>query len=193
MAKSSKMRPAPSAAAKTPQQAGSTDPGAPKTGGARSKQARVIGMLQSATGATIRAMVKTTGWQPHSVRGFLAGVVRKRLKLKLTSRKLDGERVYRIAGSEGGKSGLLHHRTRFPRQDDVLDVPPLPSEHFGRRQLQEHHPCVDVLQHVVRPSVRKPAHRACTRSARVLEFGSQIAFLQLERGAPDHCYCLTRD
>src|SRR5438105_8664924 len=37
----------------------------------------------------------------------------------------------------------------------------------------------------------RPAH--CTRSAHVLEFGSQIAFLQLERGAPDHYYCLIRD
>jgi len=42
-------------------------------------------------------MMKATGWQQHSVRGFLAGVVRSRLKLKLTSQKVDGARVYRIA------------------------------------------------------------------------------------------------
>ena len=64
-----------------------------------SKQSRVIAMLQSPTGATIAAMMKTTGWQQHSVRGFLAGVVRKRLKLKLSSKKMDGNRVYRIAGA----------------------------------------------------------------------------------------------
>jgi hypothetical protein len=58
-----------------------------------SKQSRVIAMLQSHTGATIAAMMKATGWQPHSVRGFLAGVVRKRLRLKLGSSKVDGERV----------------------------------------------------------------------------------------------------
>jgi hypothetical protein len=50
-------------------------------------------------------MMKTTGWQQHSVRGFLAGVVRKRLKLKLSSKKVDGDRIYRIAGTSKGKTG----------------------------------------------------------------------------------------
>ena len=49
-------------------------------------------------------MMKATDWQQHSVRGFLAGVVRKRLKLKLSSKKVDGNRVYQIAGRDGGKS-----------------------------------------------------------------------------------------
>lgn len=70
-----------------------------------SKQSRVIAILQSPTGATIAAMMKATGWQQHSVRGFLAGVVRKRLKLKLESTKVDGNRVYRIASGDSGKSG----------------------------------------------------------------------------------------
>jgi len=75
-----------------------------KKASAASKQSRVIGMLQSPAGATIAAMIKTTGWPQHSVRGFLAGVVRKRLNLKLTSNKVDGERVYQIAtGGGGGK------------------------------------------------------------------------------------------
>ena len=42
-----------------------------------------------------------TGWQQHSVRGFLAGVVRKKLKLKLNSKKIDGTRVYRIDSGHG--------------------------------------------------------------------------------------------
>jgi hypothetical protein len=46
--------------------------------------------------------MRTTGWQPHTVRGFLAAVVRKKLGLKLASEKTDGERVYRIVA--GGNS-----------------------------------------------------------------------------------------
>src|SRR6516165_7084749 len=70
---------------------------------ARSKQARVIAMLQSPTGTTIGGIMKATGWQQHSVRGFLAGVVRKRLKLKLTSKKINGNRIYRIASEDSTK------------------------------------------------------------------------------------------
>ena len=70
---------------------------------ARSKQARIIAMLQSPTGTTVAAIMKATGWQQHSVRGFLAGVVRKRLKLKLASNKVNGNRVYQIASGDGGK------------------------------------------------------------------------------------------
>jgi hypothetical protein len=81
------------------------DPPRLKKGDRGSKQSRVIAMLQSPAGATIAAMMKATGWQQHSVRGFLAGVVRKRLKLKLRSKKLDGIRVYLIASDDGVKSG----------------------------------------------------------------------------------------
>jgi hypothetical protein len=66
-----------------------------------SKQSRVIALLSSPKGATIAAIMQATGWQRHSVRGFLAGVVRSRLKLNLISQKVDGARVYQIAdGSE---------------------------------------------------------------------------------------------
>jgi hypothetical protein len=70
-----------------------------------SKQSRVIAMLQSPVGVTIAAMMKATGWQQHSVRGFLAGVVVKRLKLKLNSKKVDGHRVYQITSGGSGKAG----------------------------------------------------------------------------------------
>ncbi len=62
-----------------------------------SKQARIIAMLETPSGATIDAMMRATGWQQHSVRGFLAGVVRKKLGLNLVSVPAEGGRIYRIA------------------------------------------------------------------------------------------------
>ena len=63
-----------------------------------SKQARILGLLRRPSGATIATIMACTGWQPHSVRGFFAGVVRRKLGLKLQSAKADGDRVYRIIG-----------------------------------------------------------------------------------------------
>jgi hypothetical protein len=64
--------------------------------GPDTKHARVVAMLRKPAGATIAAIMAVTDWQQHSVRGFLAGVVRKKLGLNLVSDQTDKGRVYRI-------------------------------------------------------------------------------------------------
>lgn len=71
---------------------------------ATSKQDRVLAMLWRKEGASVAAIMKTTGWQQHSVHGFLAGVVRKKLGLNLKSDEVDGKRIYRIVTGKASRS-----------------------------------------------------------------------------------------
>jgi hypothetical protein len=64
----------------------------PKT----TKASAVIALLSRPEGATIEAMTKATRWQPHSVRGFLAGTLKKKLGKNVVSEKTDAGRLYRI-------------------------------------------------------------------------------------------------
>ena len=67
-----------------------------------SKQSQLIALLQTSTGATIEQMTRTTGWQPHTVRGTISGVLRKRLGLNVQCADAvdGGARVYRIVRAQ---------------------------------------------------------------------------------------------
>ena len=71
-----------------------TPPSAPAP--AASKQARLIALLRSSKGGTIDRMTELTGWQAHTVRGTISGVLRKRLCLNVICSGEPGSRVYRI-------------------------------------------------------------------------------------------------
>jgi pyrroline-5-carboxylate reductase len=118
MSKPAKKRTPKAAAAKavaslTSLRAKAASSGRVKIGEKDSKQSRIIGMLQSPNGTTIAAVVEATGWQQHSVRGFFAGVVQKKLRLKLNSEKIDGKRVYQIVAPSTARSRTARSRSRM--------------------------------------------------------------------------------
>ena len=79
----------------TPTEADSVNPARKIREG--TKQATLIAMLERPEGATIAEIMETTAWQPHSVRGFIAGALKKKLGLNVTSEKVDGRgRIYRL-------------------------------------------------------------------------------------------------
>jgi DMSO/TMAO reductase YedYZ molybdopterin-dependent catalytic subunit len=67
------------------------------------KQAKVIEALSRPEGATIAEIMEMTGWQEHSVRGFISGAVKKKLGLTVERITEDGKTIYRIPSvpSEG--------------------------------------------------------------------------------------------
>jgi hypothetical protein len=76
-----------------------TPKGAKRARSARdgTKTAKILNLLKRAGGATAKELMKVTGWQPHSVRGFLSGTVGKKMGLTIGSTKSeDGERHYSV-------------------------------------------------------------------------------------------------
>ena len=81
-------------AAKGKRAKGGDKPAAARDG---SKKAEVLGLLQRKGGATLAEIMKATGWQAHSVRGFISGALGKKMGLTVGSaRREDGERVYTL-------------------------------------------------------------------------------------------------
>lgn len=62
------------------------------------KLAALIGLLSTPAGATLAQMTSLTGWQEHSVRGVMSGMIKKKLGRSIVSKKVGDERVYRIGG-----------------------------------------------------------------------------------------------
>jgi hypothetical protein len=69
-------------------------PRANRAGGLRTAQ--ILELLNRPGGATLKGIMNATGWQAHSVRGFLSGVIGKKLGLALSSERRDGTRVYSL-------------------------------------------------------------------------------------------------
>jgi hypothetical protein len=74
------------------------------------KHSRIVAMLRAPAGATIAAIMAATDWQQHSVRGFLAGVVRKKLGLNLTSEQTDKGWVYRIKDGKASPAAVARSK-----------------------------------------------------------------------------------
>ena len=91
-------KPKPAKAAKTkPAKVGRKTAGKAAVARDGSKKATVLGLLQRKGGATLSQIMKATGWQAHSVRGFISGALGKKMGLSVDSvRREDGERVYSI-------------------------------------------------------------------------------------------------
>lgn len=68
------------------------------TGKRKTKADQILALIKQPGGATLKAIMTATGWQAHSVRGFISGQLIKKMSLRVESLRRDGERVYAIQG-----------------------------------------------------------------------------------------------
>jgi hypothetical protein len=86
---------------KSTTQPGTTAAPPPEAQGPKGKLGVLVELLSRPEGATLADMQAATGWQAHSVRGAIAGSIKKKLGRTVTSEKIDGQRRYRIAEAAG--------------------------------------------------------------------------------------------
>jgi hypothetical protein len=99
---SRRLKKAKSRSSKQPVPVGVASRTQPKTP-AGTKYSQVVAMLRDRAGTTVAAIMSATGWQQHSVRGFLAGIVRKKLGLNLVSEPGESGRIYRIVDTHADR------------------------------------------------------------------------------------------
>jgi hypothetical protein len=66
----------------------------------KGKLGAMVALLRRPGGASLKVLVAATGWQAHSVRGAMSGSLKKKLGLAISSEKVDGQRIYRIAPTD---------------------------------------------------------------------------------------------
>ena len=76
-------------------------PAAPRKPRSESKQAKVIALLRRPGGATVQELMDATGWQPHTCRGVISGVLKKKLGLTIESKREGEVTTYQIVGAAG--------------------------------------------------------------------------------------------
>jgi hypothetical protein len=125
----------------------------------QSKQDVVIQMLRRRSGVTIEEIIAETGWQPHSVRGFFSGLVKKKLKLPLTSEVgKDGVRRYHIVRLASRTPAAKEAEPAVLRLPSCAGAARLPPP--GRARLFPPTPCAGVKRGWVLRLNAKPASPA---------------------------------